>query len=642
MRKSVFATFTAAAAVAAALLLTGCERAVNMTGKPVEFSAGISDGRSESGTRVVYGEITGTGTKSQSLDWEIGDKLTIYCAQCTKVQTDVESAKHVSDYVVTEVDPDETGSDSYAAIGNPGPDVEGLQWGDDVEHVFYAVYPKTSISGRTITGTIPQIQSVKSVSETASKVAAPYMTSMYMVSKTVVPASKVGDDVTLVFQPLTTALEFTVTNKFDDTFSAMIVNSISLVSTGHALSGGFAVDMDQNGSYGRPKTTLASGTTVADNNTVTIDFGEDPVTVAYGKTLNFTFFLNPGNDTEVDDLTFVINGSNAGNSETFTRRAKLENSSKVGIIIPTHQKTIISGLMVPEGVAWTVNYTPTVEQWNNGGNTPSNPEPLVDDSQPVVTSWDTDIDDELMLTDPYNGHEYVEIGGIKWATCNVGANTPKDYGWYFSWAGTTGYVRDGSKWVTAQGGSELSGGFCWAKTPYNTGGVKTSWNKYIPTDKTGFWTGGGSPDNKLSLDLEDDAARANWGGSWRMPTQADYQALYEACGGTGPSVTPTELPSANPSKGIYSVSKAQTYISDYTGVAGLLFCDGTNKLFFVAAGYGVDASFKGDGSGRYWLGTVSSTVPSSAYYLSFIMPGKVNCENINDRYQGYTVRPVSD
>ncbi|MCQ2127639.1 MAG: fimbrillin family protein, partial [Bacteroidaceae bacterium] len=325
------------------------------------------------GTRVVYGEITGTGTKSQSLDWEIGDKLTIYCAQCTKVQTDVESAKHVSDYVVTEVDPDETGSDSYAAIGNPGPDVEGLQWGDDVEHVFYAVYPKTSISGRTITGTIPQIQSVKSVSETASKVAAPYMTSMYMVSKTVVPASKVGDDVTLVFQPLTTALEFTVTNKFDDTFSAMIVNSISLVSTGHALSGGFAVDMDQNGSYGRPKTTLASGTTVADDNTVTIDFGDDPVTVAYGKTLTFTFFLNPGNEEdEVNDLTFVINGTNAGNSETFTRRAKLEDKDGHGVTFKTHQKTRISGLMVPEGVKWTINY-----------------------NQILVTSWDNGIEDDL-------------------------------------------------------------------------------------------------------------------------------------------------------------------------------------------------------------------------------------------------------
>lgn len=357
----------------AALLLTGCERKKDMTGRPVEFSAGISDNSADTrsgqpGTRVVYGEITGTGTKSQSLDWEIGDKLTIYCAQCTKVQTDVESAKHVSDYVVTEVDPDETGSDSYAAIGNPGPDVEGLQWGDDVEHVFYAVYPKTSISGRTITGTIPQIQSVKSVSETASKVAAPYMTSMYMVSKTVVPASKVGDDVTLVFQPLTTALEFTVTNKFDDNKENMVVKSVTLVSDSHVLNGGFKVDMDDtNGGagyhHGRPKTTLTLTGDIADaDKTVTMDFG-DGIAVPYEGTLTFTFFLNPGNATEVDDLTFEISGTNKCDDSPFTRRARLEDKDGKGVKFPTHQKTRIGGVMVPESIGWEIQGELSVVPW---------------------------------------------------------------------------------------------------------------------------------------------------------------------------------------------------------------------------------------------------------------------------------------
>ena len=239
---------------------------------------------------------------------------------------------------------------------------------------------------------------------------------------------------------------------------------------------------------------------------------------------------------------------------------------------------------------------------------------------------------------PVDPVEYVEIGGLKWATCNVGANTPKDYGWYFSWAGKTGYVRNGSKWVTAQVGSELSGGFSWANAPYNTGGVQTSWNKYIPTGKSSYWSGGGSPDNKLSLDIEDDAVRANLGGSWRMPTQADFQTLYQACGGTGP----TALSSANPGKGIYWVSNTQTYISDYNGVAGILFCDGASKLFFVAAGYGTDANFTGGGTdGRYWSGTVYSTTPSCAYRLGFQF-SNVCPANVNERNQGYPVRPVSD
>lgn len=65
-------------------------------------------------------------------------------------------------------------------------------------------------------------------------------------------------------------------------------------------------------------------------------------------------------------------------------------------------------------------------------------------------------------------YESVEIGGLKWATMNIGAISPTDYGWSFFRAGTTGYVHDGSKWVTAEGGVELSGGFCWDNTPYQT------------------------------------------------------------------------------------------------------------------------------------------------------------------------------
>ena len=239
-------------------------------------------------------------------------------------------------------------------------------------------------------------------------------------------------------------------------------------------------------------------------------------------------------------------------------------------------------------------------------------------------------------------HEYVEIGGLKWATTNIGADTPKDYGWYFSWGGTTGYVRAGSKWVTAQGGSELSGGFSYANAPYNTAGVQTSWNKYIPTDKPTYWTGGGFPDNKLVLDSEDDAADINWGDGWRMPTQADFQKLYEACGGTGASIGLVALPSANPGKGIYWVSNTQTYISDYNGVAGILFCDGTSKLFFVAAGYGVGDNFNDEGSsGRYWSGAVSSNPPCNAYYMAFIS-SNVYPENANSRNQGFPIRPVHD
>ena len=44
--------------------------------------------------------------------------------------------------------------------------------------------------------------------------------------------------------------------------------------------------------------------------------------------------------------------------------------------------------------------------------------------------------------DPYNGHQYVEIGGLKWATMNIGASQPSDYGLYFAWGETQGYTAE--------------------------------------------------------------------------------------------------------------------------------------------------------------------------------------------------------
>ena len=265
-----------------------------------------------------------------------------------------------------------------------------------------------------------------------------------------------------------------------------------------------------------------------------------------------------------------------------------------------------------------------------------------------VTAWGTSFPaEDLEFEDPYNGHEYVEIGGRKWATCCIGATSPKDYGSYFFWGDTEGYVRDiaNSKWVKASDPTaELSGGFSWVNTTHHTGGSSTTgWTKYIPTGKSSYCSGGGSPDDKLVLDPEDDIAHVNWGGSWRMPTQADFQALYEACGGTGTEKNSlVALPSANPPQGIYRVTAGQTYISDYNGVAGILFCDGTNKLFFPAAGYGNGANLNDAGSkGHYWSSSLDTSDPAQAYYLYFTTT-YVGPQRVLNRCDGRSVRPVSD
>ena len=366
MRKSVFATFTAAVAVAAALLLTGCERAIDMTGKPVSFAAGISDGASGPKTRVAYGVKT---SGAQAIDWIEGDRITIYCAQCENKQSAVYKVQDIEKASADDMY-------SYAGLANAESDGTGLRWGTG-DHTFYAVYPQasatapvTTIAGNVITGTIPASQGNKGVTGTDAKVVAPDMRNMYMTAKTQVSAENVDGDVELAFKPLTTAVEFTIKNQFDDSECAMNVKSISLISDAHALNGGFKVNMDQAGlyvsPYDRPKTTLnLTGDITATDRKVTVDFGSSPVSVAYGKTLTFTFFLNPGNETAVNDLIFEIKGTNVATSEEFTRRARLENSSKEGLSFLTHQKTRISGLMVSEGVLWAIDAEPaaTLTEW---------------------------------------------------------------------------------------------------------------------------------------------------------------------------------------------------------------------------------------------------------------------------------------
>ena len=107
-----------------------------------------------------------------------------------------------------------------------------------------------------------------------------------------------------------------------------------------------------------------------------------------------------------------------------------------------------------------------------------------------------------------NGHAYVDLGlpsGLLWATCNVGADMPEEYGGYFAW----GEVEQKQiyNWST----------YKWCK------GTSSTITKYTVDSSRG------TVDNKSTLDMEDDAARVNWGGSWRMPTDAEWKELQNNC-----------------------------------------------------------------------------------------------------------------
>ena len=157
---------------------------------------------------------------------------------------------------------------------------------------------------------------------------------------------------------------------------------------------------------------------------------------------------------------------------------------------------------VQGGGSVTLTATPSsgckFKNWTLNGNVVSTQNPYtatVTANSVYVANFEKDL---------YNGHEYVDLGlSVKWATCNVGATTPEEYGDYFAWGETE--TKDTYDWSTYK--------YC--------NGTEDSMTKYCTNSNNG------TVDNKTTLELTDDAAHVNWGGSWRMPTKAEQEELMD-------------------------------------------------------------------------------------------------------------------
>ena len=187
--------------------------------------------------------------------------------------------------------------------------------------------------------------------------------------------------------------------------------------------------------------------------------------------------------------------------------------------------------------------------------------------------------------------EAVDLGlSVKWATFNVGATKPEEYGGYYAWGETE--EKEDYSWET----------YKWCNGSYYT------MTKYCTDSNYG------TVDNKTTLDLEDDVAHVKWGGDWRMPTKAEQDELRNNCTWTWTT---------------------QNGVNGYkvTGPNG-------NSIFLPAAGYrdGADVYYRGY-YGFYWSGSLSSDYGDSAYYLGF---SDNSCDwDGDDRCCGQSVRPVS-
>lgn len=208
---------------------------------------------------------------------------------------------------------------------------------------------------------------------------------------------------------------------------------------------------------------------------------------------------------------------------------------------------------------------------------------IIDNGEKVFTQSFTTDNGGLMY------HEWVDLGlpsGVKWATCNVGASSPEEYGDYFAWGEIV--PKSEYNWST----------YKWCN------GTDATITKY----NTSVWDG--TVDNKKRLEFADDAARANWGGSWRMPTHAEWMELNENC--------EWEWTSRN-------------------GIDGRLVTGPNgNSLFLPAAGSWHDTEiYPPMPFGSYWSSSLyknSLSFDSEGYHVFLVQA----------RSSGLTVRPVSD
>jgi hypothetical protein len=122
-----------------------------------------------------------------------------------------------------------------------------------------------------------------------------------------------------------------------------------------------------------------------------------------------------------------------------------------------------------------------------------------------------------VMSGKINGHEFVDLGnGLKWGTCNVGAEHPWDKGDYFAWGETEPYYFKLNPLVWKENKDE---GYYWSSYSDNPSGDSTNFIKY------GYYEYG----LKTLLEPEDDAAAVNWGGTWRMPTYEEWKWMETHC-----------------------------------------------------------------------------------------------------------------
>lgn len=199
-------------------------------------------------------------------------------------------------------------------------------------------------------------------------------------------------------------------------------------------------------------------------------------------------------------------------------------------------------------------------------------------------------DDVTPKDDGANGWEYVDLGlSVKWATCNIGASKPEEYGNYYAW-----------------GETETKSLYTWSTYKHCNGSYDTQTKYCTDSDY-------GTVDYKTTLEKSDDVAYTTLGGKWRMPTDAEWTELRTQCN--------------------------WTWVT-YSGVKGYkVEASNGNSIFLPAAGYRYGSDLSGAGSyGDYWSSSLYEYYPYGAWRVFFY--SDYVSRYYDYRNDGRSVRPV--
>ena len=196
---------------------------------------------------------------------------------------------------------------------------------------------------------------------------------------------------------------------------------------------------------------------------------------------------------------------------------------------------------------------------------------------------------------PWDKNLYMDLGlssGLYWAVQNVGATKPEEKGEYFAWGETEpkeDYSHETYKWHLI--------------------GTKADYCKYVTDDYYGL------VDLRSTLDYDDDAANANWGGKWHIPTKADFEELFNEC--------------------------TYEYMM-YEGVNGYIFTGPNgNTIFIPSTGTKEGTDYEEEyRAGYYWTSSLALENERYAYSFNFFQTSYINLDYDYRRHVGLSIRPV--